>query len=101
MSTCTRCGASFSCAMVDAGPDGKLPTEPCWCTYFPPAVPVPVPVTAPVPVTVPELSSAPASDAASAAGEAVGCWCAACLRDHIAQKQVNMEGGAEATRAGR
>ncbi|AKU23195.1 cysteine-rich CWC family protein [Massilia sp. NR 4-1] len=95
MSICTRCGASFSCAMVDAGPDGKLPTEPCWCTYFPPAVPVPVPVT------VPELPAAPAGDAASAAGAAVGCWCAACLRDHIAQKQVNMEGGAEATRAGR
>ncbi|UMR31894.1 hypothetical protein MJ904_06800 [Massilia sp. MB5] len=54
MSICTRCGASFSCAMVDAGPDGKLPTQPCWCTYFPPAVPVPVPVT------VPELPAAPA-----------------------------------------
>ncbi|NVD96781.1 cysteine-rich CWC family protein [Massilia sp. BJB1822] len=89
MSTCTRCGASFSCAMVDAGPDGKLPTEPCWCTYFPPAVPVP------------ELPAAPVGDAASVAGKAVGCWCAACLKDHIAQKQVNMEGGAEATRAGR
>lgn len=88
MSTCTRCGASFDCAMVDPGPDGKLPTAPCWCTYLPPAVPVP------------ELNAAPAAAGATAAATAVGCWCPACLTAHIAQKQVNMEGGAEATRAG-
>ncbi len=88
MSICTRCGASFDCAMVDAGADGKLPTEPCWCTYFPPAVPVPAP------------APAGAAVAAAAATAAAGCWCPACLKAHIAQKQVNMEGRAEATRAG-
>ena len=35
MSTCTRCGALFQCAMQDGSP------EPCWCTALPPAVPVP------------------------------------------------------------
>jgi hypothetical protein len=35
MSTCTRCGAPFGCAMAD-GLDA-----PCWCTELPPAVPVP------------------------------------------------------------
>jgi hypothetical protein len=35
MSTCTRCGAQFGCAMVEGSP------EPCWCTALPPAVPVP------------------------------------------------------------
>ncbi|MGJ7915125.1 cysteine-rich CWC family protein [Massilia sp. LXY-6] len=60
MSTCTRCGAGFGCAMVD-GSD-----SPCWCTALPPVVPVPVP---------------------SGAGQpAPGCWCPACLRQHIAQQ---------------
>jgi hypothetical protein len=62
MSTCTRCGASFGCAMVD-GSDG-----PCWCTALPPAVPVP-----------------DAADATAAGTTAAGCWCPACLRQHIAQ----------------
>lgn len=35
MSICTRCGATFGCAMAD-GAD-----EPCWCTTMPPIVPVP------------------------------------------------------------
>lgn len=35
VSTCTRCGAEFGCAMAA----GSL--EPCWCTALPPAVPVP------------------------------------------------------------
>ena len=35
MSTCSRCGASFGCAMVDGG------AGPCWCTELPPALPVP------------------------------------------------------------
>jgi hypothetical protein len=35
MSTCTRCGAAFGCAMAD-GADG-----PCWCTELPPIVPLP------------------------------------------------------------
>lgn len=35
MSTCSRCGAAFGCAMVD-GSDG-----PCWCTALPAVVPVP------------------------------------------------------------
>jgi hypothetical protein len=60
MSTCTRCGASFGCAMLD-GSDG-----PCWCTELPPVVPVPG-----------------AADTATGAG----CWCPACLRQHIAQLQ--------------
>lgn len=54
MSVCKRCGAEFSCAMVD-GNDGT----PCWCTAVPPAVPVPAPET--------DLS----------------CWCPACLKQHI------------------
>ncbi|MES2757931.1 MAG: cysteine-rich CWC family protein [Pseudomonadota bacterium] len=35
MSTCSRCGAAFGCAMADGA------AEPCWCTALPPAVPVP------------------------------------------------------------
>jgi hypothetical protein len=35
MSTCTRCGAVFSCGMADSM------AEPCWCTALPAAVPVP------------------------------------------------------------
>lgn len=53
MSTCTRCGTEFGCAMAD-GLDA-----PCWCTALPPVVLVPV------------------------AGEAAACWCPACLRQHI------------------
>jgi hypothetical protein len=60
MSICTRCGAPFGCAMADGS------TEPCWCTALPPVVPVPA-----------------ARDAARDAGP--GCWCPACLRQHIAQ----------------
>jgi hypothetical protein len=48
--------------MADGG------TEPCWCTTLPPVVPVPVPATL------------------DGAQDAVpGCWCPACLRQHIAQ----------------
>ncbi|WP_342115788.1 cysteine-rich CWC family protein [Pseudoduganella sp. OTU4001] len=64
MSTCERCGAEFHCAMADAAPGQKpsgAPGEtPCWCTFLPPALPVP-------------------GEAA-----AVGCWCPDCLRAHIA-----------------
>ncbi|MGZ3184318.1 MAG: cysteine-rich CWC family protein [Telluria sp.] len=35
MSTCTRCGAAFTCAMAD-GADA-----PCWCTALPAVAPVP------------------------------------------------------------
>jgi hypothetical protein len=35
MSLCTRCGATFGCAMADGG------EGPCWCTELPPVVPVP------------------------------------------------------------
>ncbi|QJD90653.1 hypothetical protein HH213_11510 [Duganella dendranthematis] len=56
MSTCSRCGAQFSCAMQDADP--AVPAPPCWCTYLPAALPVP-----------------------SAAG--ASCWCPDCLRQHI------------------
>lgn len=35
MSTCTRCGTEFGCAMAD-GLDA-----PCWCTELPPIVPLP------------------------------------------------------------
>jgi hypothetical protein len=45
--------------MVD-GNDGA----PCWCTRLPPVVALP-------PV-----------------GEAAGCWCPACLAQHIAQRSV-------------
>ncbi|WP_371764115.1 cysteine-rich CWC family protein [Massilia sp.] len=57
MSTCSQCGAEFGCAMAD-GTDGA----PCWCTKLPPVVPLPVP------------------------GTAAGCWCPACLEQHIAQQ---------------
>jgi len=59
MSLCTRCGAAFGCAMVD-GNDGA----PCWCTRLPPVVALPP------------------------ADEAAGCWCPACLAQHIAQQPV-------------
>ncbi|MFS2022295.1 cysteine-rich CWC family protein [Massilia sp. CT11-137] len=57
MSTCSQCGAEFGCAMAD-GTAGA----PCWCTKLPPVVPLPVP------------------------GAAAGCWCSACLEQHIAQR---------------
>jgi len=57
-STCARCGQAFGCAMVD-GSDA-----PCWCTQLPPVVPLPAPR---------EGAAAP------------GCWCRACLEQHIAQ----------------
>jgi hypothetical protein len=59
MSTCTRCGAAFGCAMADGA------SEPCWCTQLPPLVPVP--------------------------GEAAGCWCPACLEQHIDAQQAEPE----------
>jgi hypothetical protein len=52
MSSCTRCGARFGCAMADGG------GEPCWCAALPAVVAVP--------------------------GAPAGCWCPACLKDHIA-----------------
>jgi hypothetical protein len=59
MSTCSQCGTEFGCAMVD-GTDGA----PCWCTKLPPVVPLPAP------------------------GAAAGCWCPACLEQHIAQRDA-------------
>ncbi|MES2150005.1 MAG: cysteine-rich CWC family protein [Pseudomonadota bacterium] len=35
MSVCSRCGAQFGCALADGS------GEPCWCTEFPPVVPLP------------------------------------------------------------
>ena len=61
MSLCSRCGASFSCVMVDA--DYPLTAPPCWCTFLPAVVPVPG-----------------AADGA--------CWCAACLSQHIAEQEA-------------
>ena len=66
MSTCKRCGASFNCAMVD-GNDGG----PCWCTALPPAVPLP--------------STSAGADAD------VTCWCPACLKLHIEQRNAALE----------
>ena len=53
MSVCSRCGASFGCAMADGG------DAPCWCTQMPPVVAVP------------------------RDGEVAACWCPACLKAHI------------------
>jgi hypothetical protein len=61
MSTCSRCGASFSCALADADP--SAPAQPCWCTYLPAALPVP---------SVPGAS----------------CWCPDCLKQHIAAQRT-------------
>ena len=60
MSVCSRCGATFTCAMADG--DGS---QPCWCASLPLVMPVPSPGV-----------SAPASDPS--------CWCPDCLRRHIA-----------------
>jgi hypothetical protein len=57
MSTCSRCGAEFSCAMADADP--SAPPQPCWCAYLPASLPVP---------------STPGAS----------CWCPDCLKKHIA-----------------
>jgi hypothetical protein len=46
--------------MVDVDlADAGVAAQPCWCTYLPASLPVP---------------SAPAA----------GCWCPACLKQHIA-----------------
>jgi len=68
MSTCSRCGASFGCAMID-GNDG-----PCWCTQLPPVVPVPNAADG----AVPGIGKAATAETA--------CWCPACLRAHIAEQ---------------
>jgi len=60
MSTCARCGATFSCAMADPS-DG----QPCWCTALPPALPV------------------PGADANAS------CLCPDCLRQRIADAAVS------------
>jgi len=65
MSICSRCGAGFACGMVE----GSI--EPCWCTRLAPAVPLP--------------GSTAAPDQAAADTPGAGCWCSACLEDHIAQ----------------
>jgi hypothetical protein len=59
MSICTHCGAGFGCAMADGG------NAPCWCTALPPVIAVP---------------------RADAQAPAPGCWCRACLEQHIAQQ---------------
>jgi hypothetical protein len=51
MSVCQRCGAEFSCGMVDDKSDA-----PCWCTQFPP-------------MPLPPLDRSPAPT----------CYCPACL----------------------
>ena len=61
MSRCSRCGAAFSCAMVDAAADAAA--GPCWCTALPAIVPVP--------------------------GVDASCWCPACLKLHIATQQAS------------
>jgi hypothetical protein len=76
MSTCSRCGANFGCALAD-GLD-----EPCWCTRLPPVVPLPPPP----PYTAPAAADKPAVP---------GCWCPACLAEHIARTTM----AAPATRA--
>lgn len=55
MSVCTRCGATFSCALAERR------GEPCWCAALPAAAAVPLPQ------------------------DAAGCWCRACLQSHIAE----------------
>ncbi|MCG2585258.1 cysteine-rich CWC family protein [Massilia sp. TS11] len=35
MSTCSRCGASFVCAMEEGS------AAPCWCAQLPPLLPLP------------------------------------------------------------
>jgi hypothetical protein len=35
MTTCTRCGARFGCAMADGA------SAPCWCTQLPPVLALP------------------------------------------------------------
>ncbi|RJF97542.1 cysteine-rich CWC family protein [Noviherbaspirillum saxi] len=61
MSTCSKCGISFTCGMVDATPE-----EACWCTQLP------------------ALSqSAYLQDDAKAAT----CLCRKCLSERIAMQQ--------------
>lgn len=72
MSLCVRCGASFSCAMVD----GEDNDQPCWCTAMPPVLPVP----------------------SGATGTNAGCYCPACLRLVIAQQQGDTQQGHDNTK---
>lgn len=60
MSTCTRCGAGFSCGMID-GPANQA----CWCTDLP--------ILAKIQTNV--------------EGVASGCFCPRCLRAIIEQEQ--------------
>jgi hypothetical protein len=67
---CTRCGAEFSCGM-DADPGGA-----CWC------------------MALPRLAAVPQPAAIVDAGADVdaGCWCRACLEQHIAQRPGTSSG---------
>jgi len=60
MSTCSRCGAGFGCAMADGS------AGPCWCTELPAVVPVP------------------------REGEPAACWCPTCLKQHIADQAAKV-----------
>ncbi|WP_081905555.1 cysteine-rich CWC family protein [Janthinobacterium agaricidamnosum] len=57
MSLCSRCGAPFSCGVVEPA-DVASPAE-CWC------------------MALPRLAAPPAASTATLGG---ACWCAACLR---------------------
>ncbi|MFA9215840.1 MAG: cysteine-rich CWC family protein [Sphingomonadaceae bacterium] len=57
MSICSRCGASFGCAMVDA----DNAAQPCWCTLLPAVMALP-----------------------GSAVQDASCWCPVCLRAALA-----------------
>ncbi|WP_106755659.1 cysteine-rich CWC family protein [Massilia glaciei] len=67
MSACSACGAQFGCAMADGG------DAPCWCTALPPVVAVP------------------------GANAGAGCWCPACLRQHIESARRDAAEGPDLT----
>jgi hypothetical protein len=61
MSTCQRCGAEFSCGMVDDKRDA-----PCWCTQFPP-------------LPLPARDNSPSAT----------CYCPACLEALTARTSLS------------
>jgi hypothetical protein len=74
MQACARCGAGFQCGMAADAADAA---GPCWCMALPHAAALP-----------------PLPDGTDADVDATmaGCWCRACLEQHIAHRAAAASG---------
>jgi hypothetical protein len=73
MQACARCGAGFQCGMVTA--NAADAAGPCWCMALPHAAPLPA-----------------LPDGTDTGTAIAGCWCRACLEQHIAHRAAAASG---------